>query len=315
MTEIQPSPEAPPTPEPKRPKRLLIASPAKGGVPHAYLILLDRIKGAGGIKGWNIETAVEASQNALCLSRNILAQEARVGKFDRMLMLDLDHPVDVFHLERILSHDHDLYPIVSGLYCIKKPGEPWLLGLTKRGAKVQENKLVEAAFLPTGFLSVSVAALNQIAAFHPDREFYIQDEKAYEHVALTPVPRQTKETMTEFFPIGVNGPRSHGARFRRIKRAMETIMAKGVNSATHPQMIEALQKVVEALTDPGEPGWLTGEDYFFSLLAAQAGVKQYLDLGCLIPHRGSIDYPILSDAVVAKKMPQIPAHEGNPDEW
>lgn len=291
-------------------KKLLIASPCKGNVPQHYMILFQKLV-QGGLPGWDVEFLLEGAQNALNISRNILAHEA-MKRADRMLMLDTDHPIDIIHLARILSHE---VPIVSGLYAIKKPGDPFFLGIRAKGAQPDANGLLEAHFLPTGFLSVSVEALRQIAAYHPEREFYVQQEGS-KPAAILPTPQATKETMFEFFPIGVNGPRTASARLRKIRKIAEPIIKKGgLGFFPKHQVQEKLAAIINALTEEQAPGYLTGEDYFFSLLAYQAGVKQYLDVKCTIPHRGAIDFPIVDASVIATKCDPIPEHEGSLEEW
>lgn len=295
-------------------RKLLLASPSKGGVPHHYMLLYERLVKQG-IPGWDVGIAIEAAQNILTISRNILANEAIKGGYDRMIMMDLDHPVDIPHFVRILSHDHDTYPIVSALYCMKKPGNPYFLGIRAKGAKEDANHLLEARFLPTGFLSISTDALKQIAAFHPDREFYVQKDDL-KPAAILPTPKVTGETMFEWFPCGVNGPRTPTARMRRINKILEPVIKKGGTGffAKH-QIQQMLDQILVAATDKQDAGYLCGEDYAASLLAYQAGVKMYLDTACVIPHRGACDYPITNPDVLATKCDPIPEHESDIDAW
>lgn len=296
-------------------RKLLIASPAKSGLPHDYLSLYVQLM-AVGIPGWEISMVTEANQNAIAMSRNILADFAVRKGFDRVIMRDLDNPATVGQFERILSHDHDECPIVSGLYCKKAPGDPFWLGMRKPGAEHRADGLLEAHFLPTGFLSISTDALKKIASFHPDREFYVWSDKLTEYTALTPGPKVTEETQTEWFPIGVNGTRTPASRLRRIKKLMAPIIEKG-NVAFFPKatLSETLQNILQELQTPHEPGYYCGEDYGFSVLAHQAGIKMYIDCGCVVEHIGSIKYPITDTEVVAKKCMPVPTHEGNVETW
>lgn len=309
MTDTQPSPEAPSAPEPKRTKRLLIASPAKGGVPLHYVLMQEHILREP-LPGWDTEFLVEAANSALTISRNVLAQQAIVRDFDRVLMLDLDHPTRREHLTRILSHDHDKYQLVSGLYCIKRPGRPFWLGIALKGAQPNGDGLLPASFLPTGFLSVNVAALRKMQQVHKDREVYIQDD-----VLIPPGPRRTKETMFDLFPVGSYGPRMSACRLRRVREAMANVIKRGVNTATRPQLIEALQGVEKAITDEGEPGHLLGEDYAFALLARQAGLELWLDVNCMVPHQGAIAFPITDAAVVATQCDRVPEPDFDLVSW
>lgn len=291
-------------------KRLLIASPCKGGNVPLYYVQLQEQMILQPPDGWDVEFLCEASNAMLCISRNILANQAITKGYDAMLQLDLDHPVEAKHIYRILSHDPERYPIISALYCIKRPGKPFFLGMREKGAKEDENGLLPAAFLPTGFLLMSAHALRKIHDFHRDREVYIQDD-----VLLPPGVKRANATMVEMFPVGACGPRTPSARLKRVRKAMEAVMAKGPQSATRAQLLEATQGVAAALTDMGDPGYLCGEDYFGSLLARHAGVPMFIDTHLLVPHEGKICYPILDGTAVASSCDPIPEYEGNPDEW
>ncbi len=299
--------EASAAPEAKR--RLLVASPAKGGLPLTYIKLFENLL-RGGLPDWTVDYLVEGAQSALTFSRDLLADDAVKHNFDAILMLDTDHPATMEHIGRIMSHDLEEFPVVSGLYCMKRPGKPFFPFIRAKGAQPLPSGLLAADFLATGFLRASVAALRQMQAFHADQEVYVQD-----HSLLPPGPRETKVTMWDLFPIGVNGDRTPQSRLRRIRKAMATVTARGVASVTRPQMVEALQAVVEVLNHKGSPGYLTGEDYGFSLLARQAGVKCWLDLKCMVPHTGSISYPITDPAVLATECDQIPEAEGDQSLW
>jgi hypothetical protein len=280
-------------------KRLLIASPAKGGLPLHYLTLVEQCIRQG-VPGWDIDWLSEGSNHILAMARNILASSAMAHGYDRMLMLDTDHPINLTHLSRILSHDHETIDAVSGLYCLKKPGKPFFLGVRMPGAEPDENRLLPAAFVPTGFLSVSTKALRQMCDDAPESEFYVPDEES-----LPPTPGRTNGTMFELFPVGVNGPRTAGARLRVIRQILSENL-----SAT-----EKLTQIDDAIFARHEPGFLTGEDYGWAWRARRAGVKLYLDTACVVPHRGNIDFPITNPDVVATACDPIPEPEGRIDNW
>lgn len=293
-------------------RKLLIAAPAKGGLGTHLFTLMDRLHSFP-IPGWDIEWCVESANAILNISRNVLADHAVAGgkNFDRMLMVDTDELITPEHITRILGHDDQRYPIVSALYCMKRPGRPFFLGIRAKGAKPDENQLLEALFLPTGFLSVSVEALRKMQAHHKDKEFYVQ-----EHHALPPGPRPEQKTMWELFPYGVRGPRTAEARLRRVRKHVELVIAKGgVAMASKALIFEAMQNVVTALTDEQPPGNLLGEDFAFSRLATEAGIKQFLDVGCVIPHVGQIAFPITDPAVLATECDEIPECAGDPSTW
>jgi hypothetical protein len=279
-------------------RRCLIASPGKNALGLHYITLFEALIRQG-VPGWSFEYLVEGANSALNVARNLLAQAAVKGNFDRVLFLDCDHPATLEHVARILSHKHEQYPIVSGLYAMKRPGRPFFLGIKAKGAKPDANHLLRADFLPTGFLSVSVSALRKIAETHPEREFYVQDD------VLTPGPRTTQQTMFEWFPIGVKGPRTAEARLRRVRHVVETF----VDAATAMLAIESI------LTAEEPPGNLLGEDYGMSRLATEAGIPMYLDTGCLVPHLGVIPYPLTDPSLIATDACEIPEADAAMEGW
>jgi hypothetical protein len=284
-------------------RRCLIASPGKNALGLHYITLFEALIRKG-VPGWSFEYLVEGANSALNVARNLLAQAAVKGGFDRMLMLDTDHPATLEHVTRILSHDHEQYPIVSGLYSMKRPGRPFFLGIKAKGAMPDANHLLRADFLPTGFLSVSVSALRKIAETHPEREFYVQDD------VLTPGPRTTQQTMCEWFPIGVKGPRTAEARLKRVK----AILKPGLIIPQGTEM-EVLMQVVNAISDAQPPGNLLGEDYGMSRLATESGIPMYLDTGCLVPHLGAIPYPITDPSLIATDACEIPEADAAMEGW
>jgi hypothetical protein len=283
-------------------RRCLIASPGRNGLGLHYVTLFEALIRKG-VPGWSFEYLVEGANSALNVARNLLAQAAVKGNFDRALFLDCDHPATLEHVTRILSHDHEQYPIVSGLYCMKRPGRPFFLGIKAKGAKPDSNHLLRADFLPAGFLSVSVSALRKIAETHPEREFYVQDD------VLTPSPRQTQQTMFEWFPIGVRGPRTAEARLKRVKEAIR-------DHTTGTTNVRAFyEAVVAAAYLEHKPGNLLGEDYAFCRLATESGIPMYLDTACLVPHLGQIPYPLTDPSLIAKDACEIPEADAAMEAW
>lgn len=283
-------------------KRCLIASPGRHNLGLHYITLFESLIRQG-VPGWSFEYLVEGANSALNVARNLLAQAAVKGNFDRVLFLDTDHPATLEHVTRILSHDHEQYPIVSGLYAMKRPGKPFFLGIKAKGAKPDAHHLLRADFLPTGFLSVSVSALRKIAETHPEREFYVQDD------VLVPGPRQTRQTMFEWFPIGVKGPRTAEARLKRVREIIRRDTAVGVSNH------DTLLAICAAVDRPHPPGNLLGEDYYFARLATEAGIPMYMDTGCLVPHLGQIPFPLTDPSLIAKDACEIPEADAAMEGW
>lgn len=289
-------------------RRCLIASPGKSNLGLHYITLFEALLRQG-VPGWTFDYLVEGANSALNVARNLLAHHAVKHGFDRVIFLDTDHPATLEHVTRILSHDHEQYPIVSGLYCVKRPGRPFFLGIKAKGAKPDGRGLLRADFLPTGFLSVSVSALRKIAETHPEREFYVQDD------VLTPGPRPTRETMFEWFPIGVKGPRTAEARLKRVKEIVERYDEGRRSGEWHESAQEVVRVIRDALLNQHPPGNLLGEDYFACRLATESGIPMYLDTGCLVPHLGSIPYPLTDPSLIAMDACEIPEADAAMEGW
>lgn len=280
-------------------KRLLIASPSKGGLGPHYFHLMEHLFRRD-IPSYEADYTIECANHSLPMSRNILAGEAIARNYDRVVFLDTDHPMSFENMLRVLSHDHEAYPIVSPLYCLKRPGDPFFLGVRVPGSEADGSGMLPAVFLPTGCLSVAVSALHKIRDRFPEHVFYVQD-----NVLLPAGPKRTPETAFEFFPVGVNGPRTARSRMSRIKEIL----------ADYTDAKVAVSKIADAVFDEQEPGFLTGEDYFFSLLAYQTGIPMFLDTRLVIPHEGKICFPITDPSAVATRCEKIPSHEGDPSKW
>lgn len=267
-------------------RRVLIATPAKGGIPDYYFKSYDQVVRTQ-FTDYDLSFCVESGHHVLSLARNVIAEASIEENFDKVVMIDKDHPWLPQHLARIISHAE---PIVCGVYCKKKPGKPAWLGIASRGAKPREDGLLPAEFLPTGFLAIDVAALRTMKAKMPEREFVYEDEDG------------AQKTATEYFPIGLVGPNTAEAKIEQLRA-----MAAGGSWASVLTMADLL-KVLNHIVP--KSGRLLGEDYHFSHLARRCGIPLFIDTKCVIGHVGDIVFPVGPEAV-ATAMP-IPV-AGFPD--
>lgn len=265
-------------------RRLLIASPAKGGIPTFYFqAFLDVAR--VGVPGYSVDFVAADANHILSIDRSLLAADAIKGEYDdedKVLMIDTDMRWGPAHVARVVSHD---VPVVSGIYCKKRPGPPMWLGLQKKGALARVDGLMQADFLPTGFLAMKIGALRKIARDNPEREFVYSDDQNKSHIA------------TEIFPVGVVGPRTAITRLRRVRDALAVAIRDGVDRVPPAELLEATRKAVVAMTDEQPVGRLLSEDYYFSFLAQKSGIDQWLDTKLVIPHQGTANFPIGQESV------------------
>lgn len=182
----------------------------------------------------NMWTKVElASDYHTPRGRSILANHfLQHEECTHMLFVDPDLLWNVGHAKRILSHD---VPIVGGIYAEKCEERKWL-GKRLDNAQEDENGLVRAAGVATGFMLISRQALEQLKP----------------NVATW---EDKGETYWEFFRCGVYD------------------------------------------------GAYWTEDYLFCRDCERAGVEMFLDMRCIIPHQGTISFPLRTPDEKAGNVP------------
>lgn len=270
-------------------KRVLIATPAKGGIPWYWEEVKDQVLRMDHPE-FEIDFCSEAGNSAINLTRNMLADHARREKYWKLIMLDNDHMWTIEHLFRLLAHKE---PIVGGSYCRKQAGAPTWLAVHTPEIKMREDGLLQCDFIGTGVLAVEVAVFDKMAEMLPEREFEYEDEN------------HKKSTMVEFFPIGLVGPNTAAGKLGRIRKLMTSTKAYSTDVLAD----------VQAIFDDKSRGnaRLLGEDYHFCHLARKCGFKLYVDTQCIVPHVGPICHPVTPDKVAVPT--QIPSHELNMEDW
>jgi len=246
-------------------KRVLVSTATKSGV-KAYWMEGAMSVTLHPIPGHEVTFSIEDTHQAINLSRNVMAHEALSKGYDIHVMIDADHPWGGADLERILSHQE---PIVSALYCKKAPGDPVWVGLKAKTNEKREDGLVEAAYIPTGFLKVDVSVYKTLQERFPDRKYVYTDDNGKDFECF------------EWFPIGLVGPNTPEARLAGIRKLCKDV--EYIDSAFALEVLDG--------TRP-EPNRLLGEDYFFSHLCRKTGYKLWIDTQLLVYHMGQAPYPI-----------------------
>lgn len=273
-------------------KRVLIACPAKGGIP-AYWVksAMDLVRNPH--PQFEFEPKFEIGHGAINIARNIIAENAIVEDYWAVIQFDHDmhwKPADAVRLAlRLLEVEFVYAP-----YVFKESGPIKWMVVETPGAVVQPNGLMQCDFVGTGAHASRVAALKAMCDFYPERRFAHDNEKTGK-----------KEFMTELYPIGLVGPNTPEGRIARI---LEVLDGNEMDPATCMEMIE---NIVEGI-HPGESRML-GEDYHFCHLARKAGFNLWSDRANLIPHIGDCEYPI-SPAQLSIPS-QIPTHDLNLDKY
>lgn len=266
-------------------RKILIATPIKGGISARYQggfleILRKKDPELELDYCFHEGTSINFARNECC------HYAIKIGARE---IVFIDEDMGFYHDEhwvRILSHvDVD---IVAGLYCKKFGGDPtWLLNL-KDGYEIDpKTGLCEVEEIACGFMKVRVdTVLTKMVAGFPELEYYVKFKGENDP--------GDRNTCHEFFPMGVLGPRSHGARLERVKMELRRFVA----DQTKMNPVDVLANIEEACFDEQKPGNLFGEDYYFCRQARACGIKIHADFGMApVPHIGRIPFPITPDMV------------------
>lgn len=279
-------------------KRVLIACPAKGGLPSYWVHSLVKIITADHPL-FSFDVKVETGHGAINIARNIIA--ANAIEMDYWAVGQIDH--DMLHsLEDIVRLCTRLLEVefVYAPYVRKESGPVKWLVVHKPSAVLQPNGLMECDFVGTGAHFSRVSALKAMCDFYPERRFAYDDEQS-----------GTKKFMTELYPIGLVGPNTPEGRLARIKAAFESGCSDMFSPPSAKGFAEACEKILTEI-HPGESRML-GEDYHFCHLARKAGFRLWSDHDHLIPHVGDCQYPI-STAQLSHPAP-FPTHTLNLDQY
>jgi hypothetical protein len=262
--------------EVKTKRRVLIATPCKGGMSKNYVRSLIKLLQH---HSDDYDFSFLISDNtAVNFARNAIAYEAVKGNFDELIQIDSDNIVEPKHVIRLLSHDVD---IVAGVYIAKNPGPrvTWLF-IPKPGAEKTEGGLLECNGLATGFMRHRVSALRKIWDLNPDLTYHYKG------------PEGDFWEVCNLFEMRVAGAGSTEERLEEIRAILKKY---GPFETKGFMPISILNELARAANEPRpiDGRRLLGEDYAHCRLARKAGFRLWCDIGGdVIPHVGDCPYPI-----------------------
>ncbi len=226
-------------------------------------------------------------------ARNDICHYAKKIKAREIVWVDEDMGWDLEAWNRIISFED--IDIVGHLYCKKLPGTPkWNVNLMAGKEIDPVTGLCEVEEIGCGFMKIRVdTVLAKMDLEYPENEYYVKT-----HTEGLP-PEGERGTAFEYFPMGVMGPRSHGARLERVKMALERGFDQGeLEGQQLRPPLDVLEEIYRACYDEQLPGNLFGEDYGFCRRARAIGFKVYADFGAPpIGHIGPISFPITPEMV------------------
>lgn len=269
-------------------RKVLLATPIRGGASSSYFKSLMEVLRMP-LPGIKLEHCVLEGPG-VNFARNEIAHYALAIKADDLVFADEDMDFTAEHFGRLISHE--TVDVVAGLYCKRRPGQPFWLMNPKQGCEIDEKTgLCEVEDIAPGFMKIRTSVFRRIEKHFPDLEFYNKPEEG------KPV------TAFEYFPMGVWGPRTPRDRLAKIEEIIadidrEPAVYVGPGTVEPIRYLSAIESIEEVLNAKNEPGNLRGEDYGFCELARRCGIKIHADFGmAIIPHIGKIPFPILPDMV------------------
>lgn len=266
-------------------RRILISTPVRGGISPRYLAGFIQV-----MKKHQPELDISHifhSGTSVNFARNEICHYAIATDVREIVFIDDDMAWDITYWDRLISHvDLD---IVAGLYCKKVPGPPfWLTNLAEGKEIDPKTGVCEVDEIATGFMKIRVdTVLKRMQEEYPEREYYAKFKKEGEKGP------GDDGTAFEFFPMGVMGPRSPGARLLRIKEILSRPLPADDSDRGLHMLSLRLQEIEDACYDAQPPGNLFGEDYYFCRAARACGFKIHCDFGMPpVGHIGPATYPI-----------------------
>ena len=271
-------------------KKILIASPIRGGVSPTYVrslmnLLFSRLNKIGGGPNAPYEMQwASTSGTTVAMARDELAKVAISGGSEEIVYWDVDINSDNPNTQlamwaRLLSHDVD---VVGGQY-VGHNFNSKFHGAATDGAELRPDGLLEMGQIPLGFSKIKVSALLKIKAALPWRTYLLKqtDDDA------------GKPDMFEFFPNGLVGSCTSEGKLLRIVETMRNYKKSATNSG------ELLDTINVILRDNRyDTSIMLGEDFYFCKLCRDTGVKLYIDNNMIVPHVSNVRLPVPNSVVL-----------------
>lgn len=285
--------------------KVLVVCPAKHGLPWYFLEPMMKLQKLDHPK-YDFEFSVEAGNNAINISRNILVCNAMESpkNYWKVVQIDSDALWSVEQLIQLVDHPED---IVAAPYCRKSGGPVSWLCVRTPGTDTREDGMMQCDFMGTHFFSVSISALKTMRDMLPETEFEYDDKDG----------ENKRKVMSELFPIGLVGPNSYRGRLQRIKKVIGMELSKvTATPESRAQFNRAKLGEIEKILTETHPqkSRMLGEDYHFNFLARKCGFKLWADLKAgPVHHVGNIAYPV--DPKATSTPTEFPSHDLDLDQW
>lgn len=259
-------------------RRVLIASPVRGGIPPAYFNLLFHLlvtkqtefKFSFAFVG---RCGVQWARDECAARLKTLGYTGR----DKLVFIDLDLEPSPDQVLRLCSHDED---VVIGAYANRGTLKTHFHVVGIPNSEARPDGLMQIQKCAVGFAAITADAFEKLRKEIPERAYWKFD-----------AGETTGVQMHEFFPMGIVGPNSHEGKLRRIREVIaqrERLGHSGPN-VDYAQVYD----IKEILNDTDySTNQISGEDYYFCKLCNDAEIPIYWDTEIVVPHMGEVLTPV-----------------------
>lgn len=257
--------------------RVLIGSPRKGDIPADYCKTLAKLC-ASELPG--VLEFEHMFMGGTCVfgARDILANEALKGGYDRLIFWDTDLKPTPADFVRLLSHGEEL---VCAPYCARITDTRWHFYPISAETDILPSGLWEMNQAAIGFSSISCSLLRKIKDRHPESTYANQEQGA------------GKMQLHQFFPWQIVGPNTPREKMERLKTLLDGRLDHAYNAG---ELLGQIRGIVDA--DDYSANLMQGEDYAFCRLAREVGAKIWLDTKLPVAHLATCELPIPHDDLV-----------------
>jgi FkbM family methyltransferase len=284
------------------PRKVLLATPIRGGISGPYLAAFTTILTANWDGRFKIEPLLPTG-GSVATARNIAASYALTHGFDDLFFWDKDlHTEDpqvlLSMFNRMLMHDVDF---VAGQYCAHTKAT-YFHGCRVKGEEVDDRGLLPMVQMPIGFAKIRVSVLKKIMRKYPMRYYSVAESGG-----------ERRDGLYDFFPDGLIGPNTPQGKIERIAKLFDTQYLTSVNPFLTANLLSDIKRVIEDM-DISETHYV-GEDYQFCELARTSGVQMFLDTQFIVPHEEVVRTPIPTAQLASWmaeewRQPQKPKKKG-----
>lgn len=271
-------------------KKILIASPCRGGLSPSYVRSVIGLLNSSLCAGKNAQYKLDfawTSGTSVAMARDELANLFLERGDDELISWDVDlgHPdpkVMLSMFARLLSHDVD---IVGGAYVGHNFLSQWHGAAASDGEKMNENGLLKMAQIPLGFSKVKRRVFEKIKQDNPWLQYVFKETNM----------NKQRGGMTEFYPNGLVGPNTGQGKVDRIRK----VLTSPNFIYEHPKT--NLDRVIEIIDDDDySQTVMLGEDFYFCRLAREAGFEMFIDNNLITPHESHVRLPVKNQDILAE---------------